>query len=118
MQFFNDRTALETHLLGIEAALTQPIKRAPARIRDLIIAKAAVFLADCIGKRSLELHNELSRRIAFLEQRPTSSFLTVWEEGRIYGPGAFAIHGGKLWRSARDTRLVPGQGEDWALLLG
>ncbi|KWT83882.1 MULTISPECIES: hypothetical protein [unclassified Variovorax] len=117
-EFFDNKPAIEAHLLDIERELTQPIKATPARLRDRILAKAAVFLADCIGKRALELHNDVSRRVAMLEQRRPPAFLAVWEEGRHYGAQAFVTYGGRLWHATADTKAVPGTNGDWTPLVG
>ena len=115
--FFNDRQAIESHLLDIEAALTRPIESKPARLRDRIITKAVVFLADQIGKRSIELHNELRLRIEMLEQRGPA--LSLWADGSRYSKGAFVLHGGNLWCANENTIQEPSrESRDWSLSLG
>jgi len=117
-QFFNNRAAVEAHLLGIEAALTQPIAGKPARLRDRILAKAVVFLADQLGQRATAGHADLARRITVLEQRPTAPFFWPWTDGSEFSIGAFVTYRGALWQSERPTKDEPGGTDAWTLIVG
>jgi hypothetical protein len=62
------------------------------------------------------LEMKLARLEATLEQR-NFAYLGVFKEGKIYGPGMFASHGGALWHCNQiNTTTRPGDGAaGWTL---
>ncbi|MDQ0027744.1 hypothetical protein J2X90_005580 [Variovorax paradoxus] len=118
-QFFDNRAAVEANLLAIEASLTQPIKDTEPTLRSRILAKAVVFLAEQIGKRTMELHRQLELRVQLLERRPTPPFFWEWSAGDEFTTGAFVTHRGCLWQCVTyANRTPPGTDASWKLIVG
>jgi hypothetical protein len=86
----------------------------PLRLRDVEPLLAGI--APEIRKFVEAAVTPLQRRIAELEDRPTLSYLGVYEQARQYTRGNFVTHDGSLWHCRADlTRARPGSDSDWQL---
>ena len=68
-----------------------------------------------IGAMGRDRCNELEKRVAELEARPTFKYRGVHVVGQQYSPGDFVTDGGCLWYAHRSTVQRPGDGPDWQL---
>ena len=62
--------------------------------------------------------DELEKRIATLEARPTLEHRGIWNAQETYPPGTFITHSGSMWYSGIQTKgMRPGDGAYWTLVV-
>ena len=97
-------------------AVIQTVKSLRAEFPKISSDAMTKHIAGAVAAMFMERIERLEKRIIELEERPTMTYLGVYEKARQYSKGNFTTHEGSLWCCRADvTRSQPGTDSDWQL---